>query len=87
MEFLKEHALLGFITPDTWLTILSAKDIRSFLNKSGMISEIVDMYKPFPDSKDTRTHSFLFERSSASLATERCIREFCPKAGKPENYK
>lgn len=62
IQLLKEKGILGFITPDTWLTILKAKGLRDFIKDNAQILDVFDRYKPFNDAKDTRCHSVILKK-------------------------
>ena len=53
----KIDGILGFITPDTWLTISRANGLRKIIYETHTILDVCDWYKPFKDAKDTRCHS------------------------------
>ncbi len=57
---LKYGGILGFITPDTWLTISRGKGLRNFIANNYSIYDIHDRYKPFYDAKDTRCHTVIY---------------------------
>jgi hypothetical protein len=54
---LRPNGLLGFITPDTWLTIARGKGLRDYILENTTLLDIYDRYKPFQDAKDTRCHT------------------------------
>ena len=58
-KLLKENGLFGYITPDTWLTIQKAKNLRNNFYKNYTLIELFDRYKPFIDAKDTRCHTLV----------------------------
>jgi type I restriction-modification system DNA methylase subunit len=62
VNILKQNGVLGFITPDTWLTISKAKGLRKYLKNNTLILDIHDWYKPFKDAKDTRCHSIVLRK-------------------------
>ena len=60
---LKSGGVLGFITPDTWLTISRGKGLRNFIVEKYSICDIYDRYKPFNDAKDTRCHTVIYSNN------------------------
>jgi len=58
---LNSKGILGFITPDTWLTISRAKGMRKFIKENACLVEVYDRYKPFEDAKDTRCHTVIIK--------------------------
>lgn len=60
---------VGVITPDTWLTLLSTQPLRKYLFEHSRLKEVVDMYKPFPESKDTRCHIVILEKMENQQTT------------------
>ena len=67
LNLLKNDALLGFITPDTWLTISRGEGLRKYLFENVQIFDLHDWYKPFKDAKDTRCHTIIFSKTQFSL--------------------
>jgi hypothetical protein len=63
IELLNKGGMLGFITPDTWLTISRAKGLRNALLKNTQIIDIHDWFKPFIDAKDTRCNSLIIKNT------------------------
>lgn len=70
---LKKSGYLGFITPDTWLTINRAKGLRKYLYDKTKILDIHDWYKPFQDAKDTRCHSIILNKSVEKVYNSKII--------------
>jgi hypothetical protein len=62
---LEKNGLLGFITPDTYLTISRAQGLRTFFYKNSQIIDIHDWYKPFADAKDTRCNSLILRNNKS----------------------
>ncbi len=62
---LKKNGLLGFITPDTYLTISRAQGLRTFFYNNSQIIDIHDWYKPFADAKDTRCNSLILKNNKS----------------------
>ncbi|HAF31067.1 MAG TPA: restriction endonuclease subunit M [Bacteroidales bacterium] len=63
IQLLRPKGLLGFITPDTWLTISRGKGLRDYILENTTLLDIYDRYKPFQDAKDTRCHTLCLEKS------------------------
>ncbi|MGE0084897.1 MAG: DNA methyltransferase [Desulfococcaceae bacterium] len=63
---LKQNGYAGFIIPDTWLTIKKAVNLRNYIYNNIMIIDIYDRYKPFPDAKDTRSHTIIWKNKADS---------------------
>lgn len=66
ITILKSSGYLGFITPDTWLTINRASGLRKFIYENSKIIDIHDWYKPFHDAKDTRCHSLVLTKDKVN---------------------
>ncbi|MCK4588956.1 MAG: N-6 DNA methylase [Nanoarchaeota archaeon] len=66
LKYLKEGGYLGFITPDTWLTNKSFYKLREYFLKEGVITKIIDTYKPFPHAKDVRCHVIILKKIKKS---------------------
>lgn len=62
INLLKHNGFLGFITPDTWLTIVRANGLRKFLYNNCQLINVHDRYKPFQDAKDTRCHTVILRK-------------------------
>ncbi|MCR9182122.1 MAG: BREX-1 system adenine-specific DNA-methyltransferase PglX [Flavobacteriaceae bacterium] len=69
ISILKKNGILGFITPDTWLTISKASGLRNYLLNNVEIIDVYDRYKPFVDAKDTRCHTIILrnQKSTSSI--------------------
>ena len=65
LHLLKINGYLGFITPDTWLTIAKAKGLRKYIYDNSQLIDVYDRYKPFQDAKDTRCHTVIIKKSNA----------------------
>ena len=61
---LKNQGILGFITPDSWLTNRSASAYRNWLSSKYNLIDVFDFYKPFADAKDTRCHSVILRKDN-----------------------
>lgn len=55
-SLIKKGGYIGFINPDSWLSTVYAEDYRRRIIEEFKIETIFDLYKPFKDAKDTRTH-------------------------------
>ena len=66
LRHLKEGGYLGFITPDGWLTNINFGKFRSYFASKGVITKIIDVYKPFPHAKDVRCHIVILKKVSNS---------------------
>ncbi|MDC0096763.1 BREX-1 system adenine-specific DNA-methyltransferase PglX [bacterium] len=66
IRLLKDDGILGYITPDTWLTISRAEGLRKYLSENVQIHDLHDWYKPFKDAKDTRCHTIVFSKTQNS---------------------
>jgi len=64
IHLLKINSYLGFITPDTWLTIAKAKGLRKYIYHNSQLIDVYDRYKPFQDAKDTRCHTVIIKKSN-----------------------
>lgn len=64
LQLLSENGLLGFITPDTWLTINRSIGLREYIYQNCTVDDIHDWYKPFNDAKDTRCHSIILTKTN-----------------------
>ena len=67
ISLLKDDGILGYITPDTWLTISRAEGLRKFLSENVQIHDLHDWYKPFKDAKDTRCHTIVLSKTQNSI--------------------
>ncbi|MEX0997380.1 MAG: N-6 DNA methylase [Flavobacteriaceae bacterium] len=74
ISILKKNGILGFITPDTWLTISKASGLRNYLLNNVEIIDVYDRYKPFVDAKDTRCHTLILRnQKSTSLINVKVV--------------
>ena len=62
IELLKKGGLLGFITPDSWLTNNNAKSLRKMFCDEGSISSLLDTYKVFDDAPDVWCNIPIFHK-------------------------
>ncbi len=60
---LKEYGLMGYITPDSWLTNKNAIFIREYFVANGSIISLYDVYKPFSDAPDVWCNIPIFHKS------------------------
>ena len=63
ISLLKFDGYVGYIIPDTWLSLQKAKLLREYIFKNIRIIDIYDRYKPFEDAKDTRSHSIILKKN------------------------
>ena len=60
---LRQKGILGFITPDSWLTNNNAKSLRKMFCEEGSISSLLDTYKVFDDAPDVWCNIPIFHKS------------------------
>ncbi|MGE4456456.1 MAG: N-6 DNA methylase, partial [Arcobacteraceae bacterium] len=63
INILKDGGILGFITPDSWLTNNNAKELRKMFCEKGSISSLLDTYKVFDDAPDVWCNIPIFHKS------------------------
>src|SRR5574344_603294 len=61
---LRQKGILGFITPDSWLTNNNAKSLRKMFCEEGSISSLLDTYKVFDDAPDVWCNIPIFHKRS-----------------------
>ena len=63
LRMLKDNGRLCYIAPSSWFNSLAGKDMRSFIEESGWLREVIDLghYQPF--NATTYTAIVLFEKS------------------------
>ncbi len=63
IKLLKNKGVLGFITPDSWLTNNNASSIRKMFIDEGTISSLYDTYKAFSDAPDVWCNIPIFHKN------------------------
>jgi type I restriction-modification system DNA methylase subunit len=63
---LKNHGIMGFITPDSWLTNNNASSIRNLFIVQGSLISLLDTYKIFSDAPDVWCNIPIFQKNKIS---------------------